>query len=171
MADRRCPFCGELVPSNSLTCPKCYKKIPADYQPEPVQPQQAKGTNRKFALILGAVLGLFGLLGMGQLYSGRYKRGATFLVVGLIFFIPAIILTFIIPFISWILAVPLFVIYAILYLAALADLVIDATFLGMVRRSRQSPAPELHEDRRCHLREMDRVHPVPDACRIPGTQR
>lgn len=170
MADRRCPFCGELVPSNSLTCPKCYKKIPADYQPEPVQPQQTRRPSRKFAIILGAVLGLFGLLGMGQLFCGRYKRGAMFLIVGLIFFIPAVILTFIIPMISWVLAIPLFVIYAILYLVALADLVIDATFLSMVRRSRQSPAPELHQDRGCHLRQMYRVHPFPDACRIPGTQ-
>lgn len=133
MADRRCPFCGELVPSNSLTCPKCYKKIPADYQPEPVQHQTAKKTNRKLAIVIGAVLGLFGLLGIGQLICGRYRRGAMFLIVGLIFFIPAVVLTVIIPMISWILAVPLFVIYAILYLVALADLVIDATFLGMVR--------------------------------------
>lgn len=144
MVDRRCPFCGELVPSNSLTCPKCYKKIPADYQPEPVQPQPSKKANRKYALIIGAVLGLFGLLGMGQLYYGRYKRGAMFLVVGLVFFIPAVVLAFIVPLISWILAVPLFVIYALLYLAALADLVIDAAFLGLARRSGQTPSPELH---------------------------
>ena len=35
MPERRCPYCNELVPSNSLTCPKCYKKIPVEPEPAP----------------------------------------------------------------------------------------------------------------------------------------
>lgn len=152
MAERRCPFCGELVPSNSITCPKCYKKIPV--QPDPVQSEQPRGNarNPKVALILDAVLGLFGLLGIGQLYMGE-RRGALFLLFGLAVFLPALVLTVIVPLISWILAVPLFVIYALAYIGALADLVVGSTVRHLrFRSSRQSVAPEQAEYLRGHLR-------------------
>ena len=122
------------MPSNSITCPKCYKKIPV--QPEPVAPERprARDRNPKVALILDAVLGLFGLLGIGQLYMGE-KRGALFLLFGLAVFLPAVVLTVIIPMITWILAVPLFVIYGLAYIAALADLVVGSAIRNMGFRS------------------------------------
>lgn len=140
MSERRCPNCGELVPSNSLTCPKCYKKIPVE--PEPVSdagshPNDDAGKSSrklKAALVLDAVIGLFGLLGIGQLYLGR-RRGGLFLLAGLVFFIPGTVLLFIIPFISTIFAIPMFIIYAILYLAALADLMLGSIVFRFGRRS------------------------------------
>ncbi len=131
MPERRCPYCNELVPSNSLTCPKCYKKIPVE--PEPAS-KYDQGTRKepsrdqkklKRAIALDAVIGLFGLLGIGQLYLGS-RRGAAFLLIGLVFFLPAAVLAFIVPFVSTFFAIPLFVIYALLYLAALADLVLGS---------------------------------------------
>lgn len=138
MSDRRCPYCGDLVPSNSLTCPKCFKKIPVD--PEPSRNEgtsdSSKGNKvhrqKKVALILDAVLGLFGLLGIGQLYLGR-KRGAAFLIAGLVFFVPATVLLFIMPFISTVFAIPLFVVYGLLYLAAIADLILGSVMFHVIR--------------------------------------
>ncbi|MDO5852476.1 MAG: hypothetical protein Q4Q62_00075 [Thermoplasmata archaeon] len=131
MADRRCPNCGELVPSNSITCPKCFKKIPVE--PEPIREERSSGSgkrrvpwtpNIKIAFILDIVLGFFGLLGVGQLYCGK-RRGFVFLVLGLLFFVCGALLIWVIPPFSLILAMPFMILYVILYLGALADL-----FLG-----------------------------------------
>lgn len=138
MSDRRCPYCGELVPSNSLTCPKCFKKIPVE--PEPPLDDGAHDSSkggrvhrqRRIALVLDAILGLFGLLGIGQLYLGR-RRGAAFLIAGLVFFVPAAVLLFIVPFISTIFAIPLFVVYGLLYLAAIADVILGPLLFHAVR--------------------------------------
>ena len=82
MADRRCPFCGELVPSNSITCPKCFRKIPVE--PEPVRKErrenpkneQGRRYSKKLALALTLIPGLFGILGLGLIYRNpRQKRG------------------------------------------------------------------------------------------------
>mgnify|MGYP006903482248 FL=1 len=159
------------MPSNSITCPKCYKKIPV--QPEPVQPEQPHMSvrNPKVALILDAVLGLFGLLGIGQIYMGE-RRGALFLLFGLAVFLPALVLTVIVPLISWILAVPLFVIYALAYIGALADLFMGSAIRNLrFRSSCHAVTAEKAENLRSHLCEMDRVTPSVDSRGIPWTKR
>lgn len=128
MADRRCPYCGELVPSNSVTCPKCYKKIPSE--PEPVR-KESKGTkkdgrrySRKVALALTLVPGLFGLLGLGLIYKNpRQKRGYIALALGLLFFVAAVFFT--LAVFTIFLAVPCWIIYVLGYLGCLALVAMD----------------------------------------------
>lgn len=123
MADRRCPYCGELVPSTSITCPKCYKKIPAE--PEPVRresdrPKNESGKryNRTVAILLSLIPGLFGLLGLGLIYRNpRQKRGYIALVLGLLFFVAA--MGFTIGVFTVFLAVPCWIVYVLGYLGCL----------------------------------------------------
>ena len=123
MADRRCPYCGELVPSTSITCPKCYKKIPAE--PEPVRresdrPKNESGRryNRTVAILLSLIPGLFGLLGLGLIYRNpRQKRGYIALVLGLLFFVAA--MGFTIGVFTVFLAVPCWIVYVLGYLGCL----------------------------------------------------
>lgn len=91
MSDRRCPNCGELVPSNSLTCPSCYKEIPRDAVVYEIHEDDdgpsgrsgaGKDKNRTLTLIL-ALLGVFGFMGLGQIYQGHHRKGSIFLVIGL----------------------------------------------------------------------------------------
>ena len=123
MADRRCPYCGELVPSTSITCSKCYKKIPAE--PEPVRresdrPKNESGRryNRTVAILLSLIPGLFGLLGLGLIYRNpRQKRGYVALVLGLLFFVAA--MGFTIGVLTVFLAVPCWIVYVLGYLGCL----------------------------------------------------
>lgn len=137
MADRRCPYCGELVPSNSITCPKCFKKIPKE--PEPVReegrekPRQERGRhyNRTVALGLSLIPGLVGFLGLGLIYSNpRKKRGYFALALGLLFFWCAVLLT--IPLFSIFLAVPCWIIYVLLYLGCAAMVVMESVSFRMM---------------------------------------
>ncbi len=136
IADRRCPNCGERVPSTSITCPKCYKKIPVESK-QTARSESRTGDsprgwkvpwtpNPKYGLILDIVLGLFGLLGIGQLYCGR-KRGIVFLLGGLLFFGcgVAILSAEITAFLS----VPFFILYAIGYLICLFDMAMGTMFI------------------------------------------
>ncbi|MBP5394575.1 MAG: hypothetical protein J6Y18_01535 [Candidatus Methanomethylophilaceae archaeon] len=34
MSDRRCPYCGERVPSFTDNCPNCYRSIPREEKQE-----------------------------------------------------------------------------------------------------------------------------------------
>lgn len=120
MADRRCPYCGELVPSNSVTCPKCFKKIPVE--PQRVEreqrssdPARKRDRSRTIALLLTLIPGLIGLLGLGLIFKyPRKKRGYVALVLGLLVFVAAVLLT--VPFFTIFLAVPLWIVYALMYI-------------------------------------------------------
>lgn len=135
MVDRRCPYCGELVPSNSLTCPKCYKKIPVE--PEPVRedrdgPKNERGRsyNRKLALALTLVPGLFGILGLGLIYRNpRQKRGYLALLFGALIFVLAVFLT--IGVFTIFAAVPCWIVYALMYLGCAALVLMDNVFIRM----------------------------------------
>ena len=119
---RRCPYCGELVPSNSITCPKCYKRIPVE--PEPVREEkrgpkneQGRTYNRKLALALTLIPGLFGILGLGLIYRNpRQRRGYVALLFGALFFV---------------LAVPCWIIYVLMYLGCAALVLMDNVFIRM----------------------------------------
>ncbi len=130
MADRYCPYCGELVPSTSLTCPKCYKKIPV-MDPEPRSTGGSGGSSSKgkssgssggksetIAVLLALIPGLFGILGLGMLYKNHSSRsGIIFLVLGLLTFIVAVlILSSSIPILNILFAIPFGIIYGLLFL-------------------------------------------------------
>lgn len=128
MADRRCPNCGELVPSNSLTCPKCYKRLPKE--PEPVRKEERRESggkreySRRIAVLLCLIPGLFGLLGLGLVYRNpRQKRGYIALVIGFLVFVAAVFLTM--GGFTIFLAVPCWIIYVLMYLGCLALIGLD----------------------------------------------
>ncbi len=116
------------MPSNSLTCPKCYKKIP----PEPDKPEKTEtgksggsgsggktgGGSGGIALILALIPGLFGVLGLGILYKDHSSRsGLLFLVLGLLVFaVTILILTSSIPILNILFAIPFAIFYGLLYL-------------------------------------------------------
>jgi hypothetical protein len=145
MADRRCPYCGELVPTNSITCPKCYKKIPVEPAPQPKEerasdPGQKGAKSQKLALILAIVFGIFGFLGVGRIYlTPRESRGYILMLLGLLFFVPAILLaTSLMPslfgtVLTTLLAVPLFIIYGLLFIASLIDVLLGSVIRIRVR--------------------------------------
>lgn len=95
--NRKCPYCGEEVPSFSINCPKCYRSIPRneykireDIRNEGVPNDRAPSIvtfNKKLVLFLALIPAAFGLFGLGQIYEREYGKGATFLVAGLLLFI------------------------------------------------------------------------------------
>ncbi|MBO4763286.1 MAG: hypothetical protein J5485_01465 [Candidatus Methanomethylophilaceae archaeon] len=127
MADRYCPYCGEMVTSTSITCPKCYKKLPN--QPEPSGGEGGSGgktsasgvKSRSIALLLAIIPGIFGVLGLGLLYYNKSsKPGIMLLAIGLLTFILfMVITTSSIPILNIILAIPVAVFYGILYIGNL----------------------------------------------------
>lgn len=135
MADRRCPYCGELVPSTSITCPKCYRKIPSE--PEPVRRESdsrksegGRRYNPRIAMLLSLIPGLFGLLGLGLIYRNpRQKRGYVALLLGLCFFIAAVMFTF--PLFTIFLAVPCWILYVLGYLGCLALVTMEGLTVRM----------------------------------------
>jgi len=148
MADRYCPFCGELVTSGSITCPKCYRKIPAEPAPKESKKErtsssdsrQPRDRNDTIALVLCVIPGLFGILGLGQIYRDYHSaKGYLMLLFGLAFFIPAVILAFSLfpslmgTVVTTIMAIPLFIIYGILYLGAIVDIMLGNVFRISIR--------------------------------------
>ncbi len=87
---RYCPKCGEAVPSNSITCPKCYAKMPAEEpkkERKESSPRTDRQKSRRIRLTLTVVPAFFGILGLGQIYRNyRSMRGYIFLLLGILFF-------------------------------------------------------------------------------------
>lgn len=90
---KKCPYCGEEVPTFSVTCPKCYREIPREetkrssgYSVPNDRVPATKTYNKTLILILAIVPALIGIMGMGQIYQGRVEKGIKFLVVGLLSF-------------------------------------------------------------------------------------
>ena len=129
---RYCPNCGEAVPSNCLTCPKCYAKIPAEpVKNERRQEEQRTGSNGKnqsIRRILAIVPGFFGILGLGHIYMDyRQSRGYMFLLIGLFFFaIGNFILWAPADVLVWILKTPIGVGFMLLYLITFIISVLDS---------------------------------------------
>lgn len=95
MTDRKCPECGEIVPSLSVTCPKCYSSVPrTDNVPDKKETSSSKDNDRKagdksilIATLLAAIPGIFGLQGLGRIYLDyRNEKGWFFLVFGAVLF-------------------------------------------------------------------------------------
>ena len=98
---RKCPYCGEAVPSYSLNCPKCYRDIPREEYK--VQEDIKKGVpndrapsirriNMKVVILLALIPAAMGLMGMGQMYEREYSKGFFFLIPGLLMFIALVFL-------------------------------------------------------------------------------
>lgn len=126
MADRYCPYCGELVPSTSITCPKCYKKIPMT-EPEPVEKKfradkKIRDSSELIALFLAVVPALVGFLGLGLIYKYRESKiGFKFLMGGLILFLfaSAIVVAGLANPLAIIIAIPIYILYVLAFLLSL----------------------------------------------------
>ena len=129
---RYCPKCGEAVPSNCLTCPKCYAKMPAEpVKKERRQEEQKVGSNGKndrVRRILSIIPGFFGILGLGHIYMDyRQSKGYIFLLVGLFFFVIGnFILWAPADLFVWILKTPIGVGFILLYIITFIISVLDS---------------------------------------------
>ena len=93
---RKCPYCGEAVPSYSLNCPKCYKSIPReefkvneDIRSDNIPNDRAPSVqvfNRRTVMFLALIPAAIGLMGLGQIYEREYNKGVKFLIAGIILF-------------------------------------------------------------------------------------
>ncbi len=93
---RKCPYCGEAVPSYSLNCPKCYKSIPReefkveeDIRKSTIPNDRAPSVqvfNRRTVMFLALIPAAIGLMGLGQIYEKEYSKGVKFLIAGIILF-------------------------------------------------------------------------------------
>jgi hypothetical protein len=148
---RFCPYCGVAVPSNCVTCPKCFKNLPREDGTEnssqnefidgkitrektEVHDEGVKivKKNRKLMLILAIIPAFFGVLGLAQIYREyRNHLGYFFLIVGLILFIPSVFLIMGVwttgVFIG-IFRIVAYIILTLLYLSAALASVLDAAF-------------------------------------------
>jgi TM2 domain-containing membrane protein YozV len=105
---KHCPYCGETVPSYSVTCPKCYKSIPREDESkkeaedirkddrkkntESNKSVSVKTVNKALVLVLSLIPAAFGFMGLGQIYEGEYKKGLLFLCIGLPIFVVMVFL-------------------------------------------------------------------------------
>ena len=159
MSDRYCPYCGELVPSNSVTCPKCYGTIPNEpgtpkqqarqekeerrerrRKETPVGEKPPRQYNSQTALALAVIPGFIGLLGLGQIYRDyRSMKGWFLMLLGLVIFTTGMMLllhwtpSFAVNLLSSLSAFPVMLIYSILYIFAAADILIGRMFRIQVR--------------------------------------
>ncbi len=108
--DSFCSSCGNILPSKYAACLNCgHSKTVVSAPPPPNQnPNQQNPSmgigykNEGTGIILAAILGLFGLPGVGHMYIGRVGRGVAILIgswiliivgaVTLVFFIGIIFL-------------------------------------------------------------------------------
>lgn len=94
-----CPSCGHEVSQEGGFCPNCgaslspYQQAQTEYEaprgqpeytPPPVYPVSVPEKSAGIALILGLVLGIFGIWGIGQIYVGKIGKGIILLVVGIL---------------------------------------------------------------------------------------
>ena len=147
MSDRYCPFCGELVPSTSVTCPKCYRKIPAEpdvpkeerrrerQRDTPVGERPKHGYNKTLALALAVVPGFFGVLGLGQIYRNYRNTGGYFiLLLGLLLFTGAMLLLTshmhgaFMNILTTVGAFPLMLLYAFVFIGSVIDVLLNSVF-------------------------------------------
>ena len=147
MSDRYCPFCGELVPSTSVTCPKCYRKIPAEpdvpkeerrrerQRDTPVDERPQRSYNKKVALALAVIPGFFGVLGLGQIYKDYRSTGGYFiLLLGLLLFTGSMLLLtshmhgVLMNILTTIGAFPLMLLYAFVFIGSVIDILLNSLF-------------------------------------------
>jgi len=84
--ERRCPHCGEPVPSNSINCPACFREIPRDSTTASERKTEVGWKSRGLALLLALIPAVFGGLGIGLIYLGDKKDGAIIFITGILLF-------------------------------------------------------------------------------------
>ena len=77
-----CGGCGGPLASKFAPCPKC-GHVKTTFNPA-VPPQGGLYKNEGTGLILSIVLGLLGLVGVGQIYAGHVGKGIGMLIGGII---------------------------------------------------------------------------------------
>jgi hypothetical protein len=140
MSEKRCPNCKELVPSNSLTCPKCFAQIHRDAVQdinENKKKDEKKNKSMKIAMFLATIPALIGLLGLGRIYlDPKDSRGYWYLVIGLVLFLPLLALLFTIfgsgPLTVILLLIAL-VILSLVYISAAVAIFFDTVFGSVFR--------------------------------------
>jgi TM2 domain-containing membrane protein YozV len=87
-----CRYCGNELVSDAIFCNRCGRSV-FDTAPAPANPPVYPSYGfipyypRKdplVALLLGLILGLFGLWGIGHIYIGQTLKGLILLVVGVV---------------------------------------------------------------------------------------
>lgn len=137
----KCPYCGVLIPANSLTCPKCYKTIQKNtaktesyvINDEPAETgKKDRSKNIRTVKLLASVPALVGLLGLGHIYMDyKNARGYWFLIAGLLLFVTLNVLLFQAMDVGFVSAVFLligFAILALIYISAAIGAFLDAVF-------------------------------------------
>lgn len=136
MSQRKCPYCGELVTSNAVTCPCCYKRIEGlnidEGRDDTFEKERKHIDRKKIALLLAFIPGLFGFLGIGKIYQDKRNRsGWMFLIAGLLLFMFANMIIFGTFGLMTIFAIPFIILYIILFLYALISTIIDGFLIPL----------------------------------------
>lgn len=130
LSQRRCPYCGELVTSDAITCPRCYRKIERsdidESRTDAFEKENRHVNRNKIALLLALIPGLFGFIGIGRIYQDRRNRsGWMCLIAGLLLFISANMIIFGTFGLMAAFAIPFIILYVLLFLYALVSTAID----------------------------------------------
>jgi len=137
MKQNKCPYCGEYVQKNSLTCPKCFREIPrepSDIGEYTIKEDNGKRTRKVSGLPL--LLSIFppfvGLLGLGMIYQNpKSGKGYWFLVAGLLLFAASLTLFYIIRHSGFFSALLLFlalIIILLIYISAAIGAFLETVF-------------------------------------------
>ena len=135
------------MPSTSVTCPKCYRKIPAEpdapkeerrrerQRDTPVGERPKRSYNKKVALALAVIPGFFGVLGLGQIYKDYRSTGGYFiLLLGLLLFTGSMLLLtshmhgVLMNILTTIGAFPLMLLYAFVFIGSVIDILLNSLF-------------------------------------------
>ena len=137
MKQNKCPYCGEYVQKNSLTCPKCFREIPRE--PADVGEYTFNEDNRKrtgkvsgLPLLLSIFPPFVGLLGLGMIYlHPKSSKGYWFFVAGILLFAASLTLFYIIRHSGFFSAILLFValiIILLMYISAAIGAFLETVF-------------------------------------------
>lgn len=141
---RKCPYCGEAVPSYSINCPKCYKSIPRE---EPKQQENIRTGNipndrapsvhtidMRVVILLALIPAAIGFMGLAQIYERGYRKGAYFFSIGFVLFTIIVVLAYYAGTlgIASFLAVILMVFFLILYIVMYAIQAFDAIVRSII---------------------------------------
>jgi hypothetical protein len=134
MTTKRCPFCGEYVQSNSLTCPKCFRDIHREQKVgESCRTEKAGGGKSPDLVTFLAIFPAFiGMLGLGMIYlDPKDSKGYWFLAAGSVLFLSFLVLFFVMLDSGLLSAVMLFatiIIILLIYISAAAAAFIETVF-------------------------------------------
>lgn len=137
MKQKKCPYCGEYVQKNGLTCPKCFREIPrgpSDVS-ENVSKKDRKGRSGgipTIAVLLAAIPPFVGLLGLGMIYlEPKNSKGYWFFIIGLLLFLSFLALLYIMRhsgFFSAIMLLAALVILVLIYISAAIAAFLETLF-------------------------------------------